>query len=54
MLVHSSDSDLSVIRRYMAVGDRANYVPDNPAYPEMLELDHGPRMSGAGFRGPAR
>jgi SOS-response transcriptional repressor LexA len=41
VLVHCADSDLSVIRRYMTAGDRTNYVPDNPAYPEMLEPDYG-------------
>jgi hypothetical protein len=41
VLVHSPESDLSVIRRYMSAGDRANYVPDNPAYAEMLEPDYG-------------
>jgi SOS-response transcriptional repressor LexA len=29
--------ELHVIRRCTYVGDRANYVPENPAYPEMLE-----------------
>jgi SOS-response transcriptional repressor LexA len=47
VLVHSGSDDLSVIRRYTTIGDRANYVPENPAYPEMLELDYwGPECLG--------
>jgi SOS-response transcriptional repressor LexA len=44
VLVHSHGElfDLEVIRRYTTVGDRENYVPENPAYPEMLETDDFP------------
>jgi SOS-response transcriptional repressor LexA len=43
VLVRTTAGDeLHVIRRYSLIDDRANYVAENPAYPEMLETDNWP------------
>lgn len=44
VLVRASDG-LYAIRRFTTKGNRMNFVPENPAYPEMLETDCWPPES---------
>jgi hypothetical protein len=40
VLISNRSESLDLIRRQSNIGDRFNYVPENRAYPEMLETDH--------------